>query len=118
MIDIMSILTAGVTGLLFGAVLVMILANMAKAGLFGPISRWIAAAKDKVSYGRRVLLTALCLSSVVSALQWAAIPQEMNHWIYVLRVLGCALLASGGYEYVKTITKPFVKGGDSDVGKS
>ena len=117
MIDLMSILTAGVTGLLFGAVLVMILANMAKAGLFGPISRWIAAAKDKVSYSRRVLLTALCLSAVVSATQWAGAPQEMNVWLYGLRVLGCALLASGGYEYVKTITKPFVKGGDSDVGK-
>lgn len=116
-IDILTFLTSGTTGMLFGAVLVMILTNLAKSGLFGIASRWINGSRDKVTYGRRVLLVATCLSVVVTAFQWAALSDGMNIWLYILRVLGCALVASGGYEYVKVVSRPFAGKGDDNVGK-
>lgn len=118
MIDLMSILTSGITGMVFGAALVMMLTNLCKAGWLGPISRWVNRADDKMRYGRRVLAVSVCLSCLINALQWAAVPEAQNVWGYALRVIGCALLASGGYEYVKTVTRTFPREeADSNVGK-
>ena len=118
MIDMMSILTSGTTGLVFGAAVVMMLTNMCKAGWFGAISRWVNGAVDKTVYGKRVLTVAVGLSCLVNALQLAAMPTvEGNVWGYMLRVIGCSLIASGGYEYVKTIAKnlPGPGGGEDGV---
>lgn len=108
MIDVISVLTSGTTGLVFGAAVVMMLTNMCKAGWFGAISRWINGAVDKTVYGKRVLTVAVGLSCLVNALQWATMPAVAgNVWGYLLRVLGCSLIASGGYEYIKTVTRAF-----------
>ena len=118
MIDIMSVLTSDATGLIFGAALVMMLTNLCKAGWFGAVSRWVNGVDDKMRYGRRVLTISVCLSCLINALQWAAIPESQNIWGCILRVIGCSLLASGGYEYVKTVSRPFAGRGGDDVGKS
>lgn len=119
MIDIMSILTSGTTGLIFGAAVVMMMTNMCKAGWFGALSRWVNGASDKTAYGKRVLTVAVGLSCLVNALQLAAMPAvDGNVWGYLLRVLGCSLIASGGYEYIKTVTRAFPgEEADPNVGK-
>ena len=119
MIDVMSILTSGTTGLIFGAAVVMMLVNMCKAGWFGAVSCWINGAVNKTVYVKRVLTVAVGLSCLVNALQWAATPTvDGNVWGYLLRVLVCSLIASGGYEYIKTVTRTFPgEEADPNVGK-
>ena len=117
--DLMSVLTSGTTGMVFGAALVMMLTNMCKTGWFGALSRWVNGAVDKIAYGKRVLTVSISLSCLVNALQCAAVPAAGgNIWGYLLRVIGCSLIASGGYEYIKTVTRAFPgeEAGD-DVGK-
>ena len=103
-----EILTTGITGIVCGALLVFITVNMCKAGWMGKASRWITSAKDDKAYGGRVLTMSVCTSAVINLIQWAAISSQGEYtsfWMILLRTIACALLASGGYEYIKTIVQ-------------
>ena len=120
----MDLLSSGATGMVFAGLMTMIFVNLCKAGWAGAISRWVNASVDKQTYGRRVLIVSVLTALVITAIQWAALNMQqgagaMNVWLYLLRVMGCAICASGCYEYIKNVTKTFpdVKGGDADVDK-
>ena len=103
-----EIFTSGITGIVCGALLVFITVNMCKAGWMGKASRWITSAKDDNAYGGRVLTISVCTSAVINLIQWAAISSQGEYtsfWMILLRTIACALLASGGYEYIKTIVQ-------------
>ncbi len=105
-----EILTTGITGIVCGALLVFIIVNMCKAGWMGKISEWIISAKDDKAYGGRVLTMSVCTSAVINLIQWAAMSAQgdgTSFWMILLRTIACALLASGGYEYIKTIVQNF-----------
>jgi len=104
-------ITTGITGVVCAAFLVYLTVNFTKAGWMGKISRFLSNAKSKEVYGSRVLLTAVCISAIVNFIQWGAmisLGEAVSIWM-ILRIILCALLASGGYEYVKVIVNNLPK---------
>ena len=110
--SMLEAITTGITGVVCAAFLVYLTVNFTKAGWMGKISRFLSNAKSKEVYGSRVLLTAVCISAIVNFIQWGAmisLGEAVSIWMMMLRIILCALLASGGYEYVKMIVNNLPK---------
>ena len=115
-----EIFTSGITGVACASVLVYLIINIIKRGWLGKLSRWLASAGSKEAYGGRILTLSVCISAIINLIQWAAMTGQGDYatvWMILLRIIACSLLASGGYEYMKTIAKnlPGPGGGENGV---
>lgn len=115
-----EIFTSGITGVACASVLVYLIINIVKRGWLGKLSKWLASAESKEVYGGRILTLSVCTSAVINVIQWAAMAGQGDYttvWMILLRIIACSLLASGGYEYIKTIAKnlPGPEGGEDGV---
>ena len=108
MIDIIQICTNGITGISFAVLLTFIFTNICKSGSLGSLSDWVTYKNDiRENRGERVLFVNLCFSIVLNMLQALAIMaigDSISRSMVILRILASAMLASGGYEYIKTIS--------------
>ena len=119
--DLLEVISTGITGVVFGALTTFVLTNMCKAGWFGALSRWLNRDQVKGKYGGRVLTVSATFATFVNLIQMAAIVGQgeyISFWMLALRVIACALLASGGYEYVKAIIRNVPKGVEDDAGEN
>ena len=116
--ELLTIFTTGITGIVAAVLIVFLAVNALKAGNFGKLSKWVTSV-DKVreggKYGGRVLLVCFCFSILINIIQTFAQtfinPEPVNIALVVLNIIGTSLLASGSYEYIKTLAKNLPFGG-------
>ena len=112
--EILQILTTGITGIVAACFFVFMTINALKAGWLWGLSKWVTSVdkvKDGGKYGGRILFLGIVFSIAINLIQAVAIGLPIEWAMLVLKVIGCSLMATGGYEYIKTIAKNIPHGG-------